>query len=353
VIILLRKKGKKNPKEKRKDKGKKRGSYNIRKSYHIINMKTGKVVRSGVSNWESVNDMIQDDFGEETYTDFYGTDNQARLQGKREKRTTQEILAEIKETKSKSYSDTLKSKDSNWWRWMGIKKPKDEYITIYRGVSKEKGTFKDEIKSGDWVTLDKKQAKELYAQFHNGKVLSKRVKLEDLREASTNSPRSIELIYQKEITTPKVFITRSPVIQYEGSTEELANVLDLHESRMHVNNGKGDLEEIRSIQDIPENVRNAKWNFVGTMETISGGTRYYGYRWEATSDIYPVKIMSRVDKTRRMNDLEISGDFQWSDYYFGEEGLKEAINDYHKKAKRYIKRYFPNAKVKFVTEEAD
>ena len=249
---MLRKKGKKNPKETRKDKGKKRRSYNTRKSYHIINMKTGKVVRSGVSNWESINDMIQDDFGEETYRDFYGTENQARLQGKREKRSYQEELVEIKESK-----------------------------------------------------------------------------------------------------TPKVFITRPPVIQFEGSTEELAYVLDLHEARMHVNNGKGDLEEIRSIQDIPENVRNAKWNFVGTMETISGGTRYYGYRWEATSDIYPVKIMSRIDRTRRMEDLEIVGNFEWSDYYFGQEGLAEAINDYHKKAKLYIKRYFPNAKVKFVTEEAD
>lgn len=252
-------KEKKNPKEKRKDKGKRRGSYNIRKSYHIINMETGKVVRSGVSTRESINDMIQDDFGEETYRDFYGTENQARLQGKKEKRYYEEGLAEIKESQS--------------------------------------------------VPVTRK--------------------------------------------TPKVFISRPSVIQYEGSTEELSNILDLHESRMHVNNGKGDLEEIRSIQDIPENVRNAKWKFIGTMETISGGTRYYGYRWEATSDIYPVKNMCRVDRTRRMEDLEIAGDFQWSSYYFGDEGLDKAINDYHKKAEKYIKRYFPNAEVKFVTETQD
>lgn len=90
---MRRLKEKRNPKEKRKDKGKKRGSYNTRKSYHIINMKTGKVVRSGVSTRESINDMIQDDFGEE-YRDFYGTENQARLQGKREKRYYEEGLAE-------------------------------------------------------------------------------------------------------------------------------------------------------------------------------------------------------------------------------------------------------------------
>ena len=224
-------------------------------------METGKVVRSGVSNWESVNDMIQDDFGEETYRDFYGTENQARLQGKREKRYYQEAMADH-DNREKRY-------------------------------------------------------------------------------------------YQTESKTPSVFIFRSPTIQYKGSTEELANVLDLHESRMHVNNGKGDLEDIRSIQDIPDNVRKAKWNFTGTMETISGGTRYYGYRWEATSDIYPVKIMSRVDRTRRMNDLEIEGDFESSDFYFEEAGLSDSINDYHKEAERYIKRYFPNAKVKFVTETQD
>lgn len=281
---MLRKKGKKNPKETRKDKGKKRRSYNTRKSYHIINMETGKVVRSGVSNWESINDMIQDDFGEETYTDFYGTDNQARLQGKREKRLSQEAMAE-KESQSIPVA----------------RKPPKVLITRMAEIK--------ESKESQSVPITRK--------------------------------------------TPKVFISRPSVIQYEGSTEELANVLDLHESRMHVNNGKGDLEEIRSIQDIPENVRNAKWNFTGTMETISGGTRYYGYRWEATSDIYPVKIMSRVDRTRRMEDLEIAGDFEWSDYYFGDAGLDKNINDYHKKAERYIKRYFPNAKVKFVTEEAD
>ncbi len=84
-------------KKKAKRKGKKRGSYNTHKSYHIINMKTGKVVISGVSNWESVNDMIQDDFGDETHVDFYGSVNQANLRGKEEKRYYQESLDELAE----------------------------------------------------------------------------------------------------------------------------------------------------------------------------------------------------------------------------------------------------------------
>jgi hypothetical protein len=122
--------------------------------------------------------------------------NDPTVQDKTRKRAIAAItLKRIAGGDNLAVEDTLKSKGSNWWQWMGIKRPKSDYITIYRGVSKEKGTWDNEIKSGDWVSLDKKQAKELYAQFPNSKVLSKRVKLEDLREASTNSPRSIELIY--------------------------------------------------------------------------------------------------------------------------------------------------------------
>lgn len=91
--VLLQKKVPHNRKP-RKDKGKKRGMYSRLKSYHIINMETGKIIRSGIEKQESVDDMIQDDFGEETHIEFYGTDNQAKIQARRWKRWSKEALEE-------------------------------------------------------------------------------------------------------------------------------------------------------------------------------------------------------------------------------------------------------------------
>lgn len=78
---------------------------------------------------------------------------------------------------------------------MKLRRPKSEQLAIYRGVSKEKGTWADSIKPGDWVTLSKKQASYLYAHQPNSKVLELTVPLSHIAEASTNSPQSQEFFY--------------------------------------------------------------------------------------------------------------------------------------------------------------
>jgi len=149
---------------------------------------------------------------------------------------------------------------------------------------------------------------------------------------------------------PKEFIVRSSTIHHAGSTDELAEILDLHNVNMYANDGLGNLEQISTIKDIPKLVRESKWRFVGRMETVSDTNRYYGYRFEGKCDIYPEKNISRVNN-QRQEDLEIAGDFSWSDFYFTDENVAKDIANYHKKAKNYIKKYFPNSTYKNLTEE--
>ena len=106
----------------------------------------------------------------------------------------------------------LSYKPAEWWRWLGIRKPSDPAITIYRGVSTEKGTHTDSIKVGDWVTLDKSQA-EMYADAEGGRVLSLQLPLDHLVEAPTNSPNSIELWYipPKSKRKRKYHTTKNPL----------------------------------------------------------------------------------------------------------------------------------------------
>jgi hypothetical protein len=85
--------------------------------------------------------------------------------------------------------------NDDWWRWMGVRRPKSGRITIYRGVSKEKGTWANKIRPGDWVTLSKKQAKDLYASTPNSMILEMEVPLTHVVEASTNHPKSQEFFY--------------------------------------------------------------------------------------------------------------------------------------------------------------
>ena len=90
--------------------------------------------------------------------------------------------------------DTLANKDSDWWEWIGKRKPKNGIVKIYRGVSKNKGNLTGEISDGDWVSFDYSYAK---SHAPDGIVLSKEVNLENLFEGSGNHPDSIELIYSE------------------------------------------------------------------------------------------------------------------------------------------------------------
>ena len=75
--------------------------------------------------------------------------------------------------------------------------PKEGKITIYRGAWQKE---RQKMEPGDWVTLDKKFAKENYAG-QEGIVLSKEVPLEELMlNKGTSQPGKSELIWRPEVS---------------------------------------------------------------------------------------------------------------------------------------------------------
>ena len=81
----------------------------------------------------------------------------------------------------------LFNKEASWWRYMRIKCPSDGRITVYRGIRPGNPKI---INPGDWVTTSKK-----YARCY-GKVISIRVPLLHVEEASTNCERTPEFFYR-------------------------------------------------------------------------------------------------------------------------------------------------------------
>lgn len=176
----------------------------------MIGWKTEVEARKGYlenyeKGWDKFRDLIKFD-NPEKFKQWLGEDNTKIAEPPVEPLVREGApRREFPETMNQ---DRVSTRDDAWWQWMGIKKPKANTITVYRGVAEHKGTMADEIRHGDYVTLHRDQA----ANYGDGgKVLSKQVPVDDLIEASTNSPRSSELWYaprsqaspQVETVSPK------------------------------------------------------------------------------------------------------------------------------------------------------
>lgn len=102
------------------------------------------------------------------------------------------------------YGDTRLSDftDERWQeQFPNIPKPVSGKVTVYRGAFL---ADRKHLNPGDWVTLDKKFARENYAGGRGGTVLSKEVPLSELAlSSSTSQPGKSELVWRPEVSAQR------------------------------------------------------------------------------------------------------------------------------------------------------